>query len=86
MMRKEFDIILIDCPPVNIVVDTQLINRFADATLFVVRAGLLEKNAIKDVVQLHNEKKLRRMSILLNGTESAHSSYYSYGNYQSLEE
>lgn len=85
-LRGEFDIILIDCPPVNVVVDTQLINRFADATLFVVRAGLLQKNAVKDVVDLHKDKKLRRMSILLNGTESAHSSYYSYGNYQSLEE
>ncbi|MDE6812027.1 MAG: hypothetical protein K2J15_06715 [Muribaculaceae bacterium] len=67
-------------------VDTQLINRFANATLFVVRAGLLERSALKDVIQLHHDKKLSRMSILLNGTESSKSSYYSYGNYQSLEE
>lgn len=85
-VRGDFDIIMVDCPPVNVVVDTQLLNRYADATIFVVRAGLLERSAIKDLTQLYNEKKLRRMSILLNGTESAHSSYYTYGNYQSLEE
>lgn len=85
-VRDQYDIIMIDCPPVNIVVDTQLINRFANATLFVVRAGLLERGAIKDVIQLHKDKKLCRMSVLLNGTESSRSSYYSYGNYQSLEE
>lgn len=85
-VRDQFDIIMVDCPPVNVVVDTQLINRYADATIFVVRAGLLNRAAIKDLTQLYNEKKLRRMSIILNGTEEAHSSYYTYGNYQSLEE
>ena len=85
-VRDKYDVIMVDCPPVNVVVDTQLLNRYADATLFVVRAGLLDRKAIPDLTTLYNEKKLRRMSILLNGTEAAHSSYYTYGNYQSLEE
>lgn len=85
-VKKEYDIIMVDCPPVNVVVDTQLLNRYADATIFVVRAGLLERSAIGDLTTLYNEKKLKRMSILLNGTEAAHSTYYTYGNYQSLEE
>ena len=85
-VRANYDVIMVDCPPVNVVVDTQLLNRYADATLFVVRAGLLERKAIPDLTTLYNEKKLKRMSILLNGTEAAHSSYYTYGNYQSLEE
>lgn len=85
-VKGDYDIVMVDCPPVNVVVDTQLLNRYADATIFVVRAGLLEKSAIKDLTELYGEKKLKRMSILLNGTDVAHSSYYTYGNYQSLEE
>lgn len=85
-VRDRYDVIMVDCPPVNVVVDTQILNRYADATIFVVRAGLLERKAIADLTTLYNEKKLTRMSILLNGTEAAHSSYYTYGNYQSLEE
>lgn len=85
-VKTEFDIILVDCPPVNVVVDTQLLNRYADRTIFVVRANLLKKSAVNDLAIIYQEKKLRRMSILLNGTESGHSSYYTYGNYQSLEE
>ena len=68
-VRKEYDVVMIDCPPVNIVVDTQLLNRFADATIFVVRAGLFDRKAVGDIVSLYNDKKLKRMSILLNGTE-----------------
>lgn len=85
-VKENYDIIMVDCPPVNVVVDTQLINRYADATLFVVRAGLLKRSAIPDLNTLYEEKKLRRMSLILNGTDEGHSSYYTYGNYQSLEE
>ena len=85
-LKEQFDVVLVDCPPVNVVVDTQLINRYADATLFVVRAGLLQRSALKDLTALYNEKKLKRMSLLLNGTEAEHSSYYTYGNYESLQD
>lgn len=85
-LKEQYDIILIDCPPVNIVVDTQIIAHFADATLFVVRAGLLERRAIKDLNNIYHEHKLNRMCLILNGTEEVHSSYYAYGNYQSLED
>lgn len=85
-VKKQFDIVLVDCPPVNIVVDTQIINHYGDATLFVVRAGLFDRAAVNDLVTLYREQKLKRMSILLNGVAEAQSTYSVYGNYQSIEE
>lgn len=83
--RSDYDYILLDCPPVNIVADTQIVGPLADRTLFVVRAGLLEKSAVKDINEFYDEKKFRNMSLILNGTEAVHSRYYTYGNYQSFE-
>lgn len=83
--KQEYDIVLIDCPPVNIVVDTQIINQYVDRTLFVIRAGLLEKKALADLNELVEEKKLKNISVLLNGTKSEFSSYYSYGNYEAID-
>ena len=83
--KDKFDVILIDCPPVNIVVDTQIINTLVDRTLFVVRAGLLEKAALNDVMTLYDEKKLKNMSLLLNGTTTEFSSYHTYGNYEAFD-
>lgn len=80
--RNSYDIIMIDCPPVNIVVDTQIINRLVDRTIFVVRAGLLDKAALKDLVMLYDEKKLNNISLLLNATKTEFSSYHTYGNYE----
>lgn len=83
--RQNYDIIILDCPPVNIVVDTQLIEPYSDRTIFVVRAGLLEKSAIRELTNLYLSGKYKHMSLLLNGTQTAHSSYHSYGNYASYE-
>lgn len=82
--RNDYDLVLLDCPPVNIVVDTQLVAPLADRTLFVIRAGLLEKSALKELNEFYEEKKFNNMSVILNGTEALHSRYYTYGNYQNL--
>lgn len=83
--KTVFDVVLIDCPPVNIVVDTQIINQYATRTLFVIRAGLLEKKAVADFVNLVEEKKLKNMMVLLNGTRTEFSSYHTYGNYEAID-
>lgn len=82
--RKDYDVIFLDCPPVNIVVDTQIVAPLADRTLFIVRAGLLERAALKELNEFYEEKKFKNMSVILNGTEAVHSRYYTYGNYQNL--
>lgn len=82
--KREYDYVLLDCPPVNIVVDTNIVGRLADRTLFVVRAGLLDRSALKELNELYEEKKFKNMSVILNGTEAIHSRYYTYGNYQHL--
>lgn len=81
--RSEYDVIILDCPPVNIVVDAQIVGQWADRTLFVVRAGLLEKSALAELNEFYEEKKFKNMSVLLNGTAATHSRYYTYGTYQS---
>lgn len=82
--KKQYDIIFLDCPPVNIVVDTQIVAQWADRTIFVVRAGLLERAALKELNEFYEEKKFKNLCVILNGTEAIHSRYYTYGNYQNL--
>lgn len=83
--KQQYDVVLIDCPPVNIVVDTQIINQYVDRTIFVVRAGLLERAALSDIVNLVEENKLKNVSVLLNGTKTEFSSYHTYGNYEAID-
>lgn len=83
--KREYDVILIDCPPVNIVVDTQIINQYVSRTIFVVRAGLLEKKALNELINIVDEKKLKNVTVLLNDTKTSFSTYHTYGNYEAID-
>ena len=80
-LRDEYDLIFIDCPPVEIVADASVIAKFADMTVFVIRAGLMEREMLPVVEGYYNDKKFQNMSMLLNGTTAAGSryGYHRYG-------
>ena len=78
-LRQEYDYIFIDCPPVEIVADATIISREADITLFVIRAGLLERVMLPELEKDYEEKKYNNMAILLNGTDAEH--HYGYHRY-----
>ncbi|MDE7413572.1 MAG: polysaccharide biosynthesis tyrosine autokinase [Muribaculaceae bacterium] len=77
--REEFDYVFLDCPPVDIVVDTQILEKYVDRTIFVIRAGLLEKRAIANIDDLYKSKRFKNMCIVLNGVDSEHSHSQTYG-------
>ncbi len=79
-LKAAYDYIIVDCPPVELVADTQIIARYADRTLFVVRAGLMERAMLEELERLYTGKKYPGMCILLNGTEGGTGRYgYRYG-------
>ena len=79
-LRPEYDYIFIDCPPIDIVADTQIIEKWADCTLFVVRSGLLDRSMLPELENIYTGKRFKNLSMILNGTESTGSRYsYRYG-------
>lgn len=79
-VRMQYDYVLIDCPPVELVADTQIIEQLADRTVFVVRAGLLERSMLAELENIYSEKKYKNMSMILNATIGGGGRYgYSYG-------
>ena len=78
-MRAEYDLVFIDCPPVGIVADSSAIMKWADLTIFIIRAGLFEREMLPDVDKYYTEKRIPNMALLLNGTEAVRGSYHRYG-------
>lgn len=85
-LEPEYDYILIDCPPVDIVADTAVLASLANRTIFVVRAGLLERAMLPELENLYNEHRFNNMSIILNCVPVSSGRYgykygYKYGHY-----
>lgn len=81
VLRNEYDVIVIDCPPVEIVTDARVINDHVDRTLFVVRAGLFDKAMLPDLDALYRDGEYRGLCCVLNGTASSDGYYGNYGTY-----
>ena len=83
-VRGEYDYVFIDCPPIDIVADAQILEKMADRTFFVIRAGLLDRSMLPELETIYQEKRFKNMALILNGTESTGSRYgnrygYRYG-------
>ena len=65
-LRNTFDYIFIDTPPVAMVTDALLISRFTDANVFVIRQDYSNKNVLKLVNELYNNKNVTNLSIIIN--------------------
>lgn len=77
-LRTRYDYIIVDNVPVGIIADATIANRVADLTIFVVRAGRLDRRQLPDIEQLYQEKKLKNMALVLNGA-NLHRHGYGYG-------
>ena len=78
-VKKDYDYIIVDTAPVNLVTDTLLVAKYADMFMYVTRANYLDKRMLNVPQTLYNEKKLPNMAIVLNDTDIARGYGYGYG-------
>lgn len=79
-IKGKYDYILIDCPPIDIVADTHIIEKYASHSFFLIRSGLLDRALLPEVERIYSEKKLKNLSVIINGVETKGRKYgYRYG-------
>ncbi len=76
-LKEDYDYIVVDTAPVMLVTDTFLINKYADLTLYVTRAGYTEKKLLNFALDAKKDGKLHDVSFVLNDVKLAN---FGYGN------
>ena len=76
-LEHAYDYVIVDTAPSMVVTDTFLINKYADLTLYLVRAGFTEKRLLNFPIQAKQEGKLHDVGYILNDVEAAN---FGYGN------
>ncbi|MEL5898970.1 CpsD/CapB family tyrosine-protein kinase [Clostridium sporogenes] len=77
-LKKEYDYIILDSPPVIPVTDAQLLANYADGCLLVVSSGEVEKEAVIKAKDLLNKVNANIIGIVLNKLEVREKGYYGY--------
>lgn len=78
-LRDMYDLIIIDCPPVEIVADASIINKYCDMTVYIIRSGVMERSMLSEVEKYYIDGRYKNMSVILNGTNKENSGYGRYG-------
>lgn len=82
-LKERFDYVVIDTSPVGLVTDAQLLSRFTDAVLYLVRQNYTFKQQVKLADDLHKNGKMPAMSVVVNDIKFNGGGYgykYGYGN------
>ena len=84
-MRSQFDYVFLDCPPIDLVADSSIITEAVDMTVFVMRAGQMDKRILPVIDDLYKSKKYKHMTMILNCVDIQYKKYgygrsgYGYG-------
>jgi polysaccharide biosynthesis transport protein len=79
-LKKQYDMVLIDTPPMLQITDARLVGRLADAVVLVARAERTTRDAILAAYQRLSEDRIRVLGTILNDWDPKRSTagYYGY--------
>lgn len=78
-LRKRYDYIILDTPPVSLIADAQCLAKEADVNLFVVRSGQTDKGVLKISLAELEERSNVKVNFVLNCIQNAMQKY-GYGS------
>lgn len=80
-MKRNYDYIILDTPPINMVTDAVVLAPRSSGVLFVVRANQSERGAVVHAVDQLEYAQVKLLGFVLNGVDLEKSSY-GYGKYR----
>ncbi len=77
-LKKSYDVIIIDTPPVGLVTDGIHALKIASIPIYVFRADVSRKSYLRNVSRMARINKLKNLSLVLNSTRNNASDNYGY--------
>lgn len=80
-LKEEFDLIIIDTPPMGIGADATIVGRQSDGVLLVVRNNFVSKKSVKKVKDGLVRTGSKIVGVVLNCIDKHQTDYYNYYGY-----
>lgn len=82
-LRKVYDYVLIDCPPLGMVIDAAVISQQCDGVMLVVESGVDSYRFVRSIQEQLEKAKCPILGVILNKVDMSKGGYYGhyYGKY-----
>ncbi|HEL2174794.1 tyrosine-protein kinase [Streptococcus suis] len=80
-LRRYYDCVIVDCPPLGLVIDAAIIAQKCDAMVLVTEAGNVKRSSLKKVKEQLDQTGTPFLGVILNKYDIATEKYGEYGNY-----
>lgn len=86
-VREDYDYVIIDSPPLGVVIDAVIIGKYCDGAVLVIEQGVIKRKVVQDVIKQLKRGEVRILGAVLNkvderiGAYGAYDYKYSYSYY-----
>ncbi len=85
-MKKRYDYIILDTPPVNLIADAQTLAKLVDVVIYVIRLGFTSASILTTALIEMEQRSNVKVNFILNGLDNVMQKYgygkgYGYGGY-----
>ncbi|MGT2686388.1 tyrosine-protein kinase [Streptococcus porcinus] len=80
-LKEVFDYVIIDTPPIGLVIDSAIVAQKADASVLVTEAGVIKRRFVQKAKEQMEQSGAQFLGVILNKVEHTVDSYGSYGSY-----
>lgn len=77
-LKENYDVIVLDTPPIILVTDAQIIAQYADGCLLVISSGQAERESAIKAKQLLEKVNGKILGVVFNKVDVTRKSYYHY--------
>ena len=78
-VRDMFDYVIIDAPPLGVVIDAVIIGKYTDGAVIVIEQGMIKRKIVQDVIKQLKRGEVRILGAVLNKVDER---IGAYGNYE----
>lgn len=78
-IKSEYEVVILDCPPVGLVSETKELFKFSDVNFYVFRSLFSEKESVNILNNLVDKGGMKNTYAILNDVDFAANSAYGYG-------
>lgn len=80
-LREEYDYVIIDCPPLGLVIDAAIISTHCDGAIFVIAQNQVRKKDAKKAVEQLSMSGVKILGTVLNKVKQKQQMYSHYSHY-----